>query len=76
MKKAEEKRVREVLFREIGGSRCDIPWLSRRTGIPEVTLRRYKKEPDIIPFSRLLVIADNMGISVQDAGYLLTGRTK
>ena len=76
MKKAEEKRVREVLFRETGGSKCDIPWLSRRTGIPEGSLRRYKKDPETIPFSRLVVIADGMGISVQDAGYLITGRQK
>ena len=78
MKKSEKQRVQEVLFGESRGTKCDIPYLTRRTGIPEETLRRYRREPDTIPipFCRLVAIADGMGISVADAGYLVTGRRK
>ena len=76
MKKSEKERVQEILFGESRGTKCDIPYLTRRTGIPEETLRRYRREPDTIPFCRLVAIADGMGISVADAGYLVTGRRK
>ena len=74
MKKQEEQRIRAVLFRESGGTRCDFPYLAKRTGIPVESLRRYKRQPDTIPLNRLLVIANAMGINVDDAGYMITGR--
>jgi hypothetical protein len=78
MRTKEKQRVKEVLFRESRGSsiKCDIPELSKRTGIPEATLRRYKREPDMIPLYRVLAIANGMGIRPEDAGYMITGRTK
>jgi hypothetical protein len=76
MKKSERERVQEILFMQSRGTKCDIQYLARRTGIPEETLRRYRREPDTIPFCRLVAIADGMGISVADVGYLVTGRRK
>lgn len=78
MKARERQRVIEVLFRESRGTsiKCDIPELSKRTGIPEASLRRYKREPDMIPLGRVLAIAGEMGIGAEDAGYMITGKDK
>lgn len=76
MKAKEKQRVQEVLFRQSSGlnTKCDIRELAKRTGIPEASLRRYRREPDMIPLCRLLAIVDGMGISPVEAGYLITGR--
>lgn len=73
MQEKEKQRIRAVLFRESRGSRCDFGMLSRRTGIPEATLRRYKREPEAIPLNRLLLIAKAMDIDKAEAGTLLIG---
>ena len=73
MTAAQEKRIEEVLFRESRGTRCDIPTLSRMTGIPVTTLKRYKRQPEMIPYGRLIVIAKAMRLTPQESGYLITG---
>ena len=70
------ERAMVAIFRECRGSKCDLGYLSRRTGIPETTLRRYKREPDMIPLNRLVLIADAMDMDGDEAWYLLKGETR
>jgi DNA-binding Xre family transcriptional regulator len=73
MRAKEKQRVQEVLFRERPGTKCDIPELSKRTGIPKTTLHRYKNEPDLIPLGRLFVICKGMGLTPEEIGHMITG---
>jgi hypothetical protein len=68
-----KERVLTTMLKESRGSKCDIPRLSKETGIPEPTLRRYKREPEIIPLGRLTVIAKVMGSTPEEIGYVITG---
>ena len=67
------ERVLKTMLKESRGSKCDIPRLSKETGIPEATLRRYKREPEMIPLGRLLVIAKAMDSTPEEMGYVITG---
>ena len=49
----------------------NIRELSRRTKIPENTLRRYKKRPCIIPLDNLSAIVRVRGLTLEDKGKLL-----
>lgn len=73
MKTKEKQRVQEVLFRESPGTKCDIPDLSKRTGIPEATLRRYRREPDLIPLGRFFAMCKGMGLTPEEIGHMITG---
>lgn len=73
MKTKEKQKVQEVLFRECPGTKCDIPDLSKRTGIPEVTLRRYRREPDLIPLGRFFAMCKGMGLTPEEIGHMITG---
>ena len=66
-------RATKKIFRESLGTKCDIPSLSRATGIAEATLRRYKREPETIPLGRLSIIAQAMNCTPEDIGYVATG---
>lgn len=74
MKKTERERLTQILFPASHGMKTDFPWLSKRTGIPERTLRRYKHQPELITVDRLLVIVKEMGITPEDTAYAITGR--
>lgn len=43
------------------------------TGIPVTTLKRYKRQPDMIPYGRLVVIAKAMRLTPQECGYMVIG---
>ena len=73
MSAEQERRVGEILFREQRGTKCDFPTLSRITGIPVTTLKRYKRQPDMIPYGRLVVIAKAMRLTPQECGYMVIG---
>ena len=73
MKTKEKQRVQEVLFRERPGTKCNIPDLSKRTGIPEATLRRYRREPDLIPLGRFFAMCKGMGLTPEEIGHMITG---
>lgn len=75
MTKKQAQRVAEVLFRNCRGTRCDFTTLSRRTGIPQSTLYRYRDNPDMMPFGRVLVIAEAMQLTAEESAYLITGKT-
>ena len=68
-----KQRAVEILFGEMRGAKCDIPRLSRETGISETTLRRYKREPETISLGRLSVIAQAMDRTPEEIGYVITG---
>ena len=74
MTRKQAQRVSEVLFRNCRGTKCDYANLSKRTGIPQSTLYRYRDNPDAMPFGRVLVIADAMQLTAQECAYLLTGK--
>lgn len=74
MKKLDRERIQSVLFGMSRETRCNFVNLSEDTGIPESTLRRYAKEPEKLTIERLLVIVKAMGLSPQEAGYLITGK--
>lgn len=75
MRKAEREQMIKVLFRESRGTRCDFVSLARHTGIPADTLRRYKRMPETIPLERLVLIAREMGVTAEELGGVLAGRT-
>lgn len=74
MKEQRAEMVRKILFRQSSGSKCDFPTLSKRTGIPVHSLRRYCKNPENIPLDRVILIADAMDTKPADVGYMITGR--
>jgi hypothetical protein len=65
--------ARGLLFGETDTTKCDFPALSKRTGIPESTLRRYKENPETIPFGRVVKIAQAMRINKEGALVLISG---
>lgn len=73
MTRQEEQRIREVLFKEQRTVKCNFFNLSEDTGIPERTLRRWKRCPDSMPFSKALIIAKANGLTPEEAGFLMTG---
>ena len=68
-----KERVLRTILKETLGTKCNIPNLSKETGIPEATLRRYKREPETIPLGRLSVIAKAMDSTPEEIGYAITG---
>lgn len=68
------ERVRDVLFKGMHGYKCDVPELSRMTGIPETSLRRYISNPGTITLDRLCLIIEAVGTKPEDAAYMMTGR--
>ena len=73
MKDNLKERAVKILFGEMRGAKCDIPRLSRETGIAEATLRRYKREPETISLGRLSAIAKAMDRTPEEIGYVITG---
>lgn len=73
MKDNLKERAVKILFGEMRGAKCDIPRLSRETGIAEATLRRYKREPETISLGRLSAIAKAMDRTPEEMGYVITG---
>lgn len=73
MKDNLKERAVKILFGEMRGAKCDIPRLSRETGIAEATLRRYKREPETISLGRLSIIAKAMDRTPEEIGYVITG---
>lgn len=66
-----EDTTRALLFGETEMTRCDFASLSRATGIPVSTLRRYKDHPELIPFGRVRVIAKAQALNEEEALTLL-----
>lgn len=75
MKRKDREQLVKVLFREHRGTRCDFVAMARHTGIPVDTLRRYKRMPETIPLERLVLIAREMGVTAEELGGVLAGRT-
>lgn len=73
MKKADRERISGVLFPASRGQRTDIPWISRRTGIPECTLRRYRKMPEQMTLERFVLIVRELGLDAEQVGQIVTG---
>ena len=68
-----KERAVQTLFGESRGTKCDIPRLSRETGIAEATLRRYRRQPETISLERLSIIAKAMDRTPEEVGYVITG---
>lgn len=68
-----DKIAVSLLFGETLTTRCDFPALSKATGIPVSTLRRYKAKPETIPLERVCVIARASGLNKEGALVLLSG---
>lgn len=68
-----EEIARGLLFGETDTTKCDFPALSKATGIPISTLRRYRDYPETIPFGRVCVIAQARRLSKEGALVLISG---
>jgi hypothetical protein len=71
-----DKRTRKILFRERHGLRYSLSAISKLTGIPVTTLRRYEEIPETIPFGRLITMAEAMEITPEECGELILGAVK
>lgn len=71
-----DKRARKILFRERHGLRYSLSAISKLTGIPVTTLRRYEEIPETIPLGRLITMAEAMEITPEECGELILGAGK